>query len=127
MRSHGVINFPDPTAAGAFTHGNLDPNSPQFRAASQACHSLQPAGTNLSTADNSALSPQRQAQLLAFARCVRSHGIPNFADPTAHGLAPPAGIDPNSPAFQAAFQACRRLLPGFGQAGVVTVRPGGAS
>ena len=127
MRSHGVINFPDSNAAGAFTHGNLDPNSPQFRAASQACRSLLPAGTNLSTTAGGAISPQRQAQLLAFARCVRSHGVPNFADPTAHGLTPPAGIDQNSPAFQSAFQACRRLLPGFGQAGVVTVRPGGGS
>jgi hypothetical protein len=124
MRSHGVINFPDPTATGAFTRGNLDPNSPQYRAASQACHSLQPAGTNLSTSGAGPVSPQRQAQLLAFARCVRSHGVPNFGDPTAQGLAPP-GIDPKSPAFEAAFQACRRLLPGSGQAGVVTARPGG--
>ena len=125
MRSHGVTDFPDPTAAGAFTPGNLDPNSPQFRAASQACRSLQPSGTILSTGSGGAVSPQRQAQLLAFARCMRSHGIANFADPTAHGLALPAGIDPNSRAYQAAFQACRRLLPGFGQGGVVTARTGG--
>jgi hypothetical protein len=125
MRSHGVPNFPDPTATGVFTGGKLDPNSPQYRTASQACHSFQPAGTNLSTSGGGPVSPQRQAQLLAFARCVRSHGVPNFADPTAHGLAPPAGIDQNSPAFQAAFQACRRLLPGFGQGGVVTARTGG--
>jgi hypothetical protein len=127
MRSHGVINFPDPTAAGAFTPGNLDPNSPQYRAASQACRSLQPAGTSLSTTGGRTISPQRQAQLLAFARCMRSHGVPSFADPTAHGLALPAGIDANSPTFQAAFQACHRLLPGFAQAGVVTVRPGRGS
>jgi hypothetical protein len=122
-----VINFPDPTGAGTFTPGSFDPNSPQFRAASQACRSLEPSGTTLSTSGGGPVSPQRQAQLLAFARCMRAHGVPNFADPTAHGLAVPAGIDPNSPAFQAAFQACRRLLPGFGQAGVVTVRPGGGS
>jgi hypothetical protein len=122
-----VIDFPDPAAAGAFTHGHLDPNSPQFRAASQACRSLQPAGTTLSTTGGGEVSPQRQGQLLAFARCVRSHGVPSFADPTAHGLAPPAGIDPNSPTFQAAFQACRRLLPGFGETGVVTGRAGGSS
>jgi hypothetical protein len=126
MRSHGVINFPHPTAAGAFSTGNLDPNSPQFRAASQACRSFQPAGTTFSTGSSGAVSPRPQAQLLAFARCMRSHGVPSFTDPTGHGLALPAGIDPNSPAFQAATQACRRLLPGFGQAGMVTVRPGAA-
>jgi hypothetical protein len=81
----------------------------------------------LSTTGGRAISPQHQAQLLAFARCMRSHGVPSFADPTARGLTLPAGIDANSPSFQAAFQACRRLLPGFAQAGVVTVRPGGGS
>jgi hypothetical protein len=41
MRVHGITNFPDPTANGHGVGMNLngiDPNSPQFRAAQQACH-----------------------------------------------------------------------------------------
>jgi hypothetical protein len=127
MRSHGVLNFPDPSSTGASTPGNLDPSSPQYQAASQACRSLQPAGRTFSTSGAGSLSPRRQAQLLAFARCMRSHGVPSFADPTARGLTPPAGIDPNSSTFQSATQACHRFLPGAGQGGVVTAQRGGGS
>jgi hypothetical protein len=64
---------------------------------------------------------------LAFAKCMRSHGFPSFADPTARGLTPPAGIDPNSSAFQSATQACHRFLPGVAQGGLVTAQRGGSS
>ena len=49
---------------------------------------------------------------------MRSHGVPNFPDPSTgpvgeqvinlHGL----GIDPSSPTFQAANSACEKLYPG---------------
>jgi hypothetical protein len=42
---------------------------------------------------------------LAFARCIRSHGVPNFPDPSPGGgllFALGAGINPSSPAVQAA-------------------------
>jgi hypothetical protein len=50
--------------------------------------------------------------MLAFSRCMRAHGITNFPDPTFGGgggqlrIDKPSGIDPNSPAFQAAQKAC---------------------
>jgi hypothetical protein len=44
---------------------------------------------------------------LAFSRCMRSHGVPNFPDPGASGPA----IDSQSPAFQFGQQACRQLNP----------------
>jgi hypothetical protein len=47
-------------------------------------------------------------QALAFARCMRSHGVPEFPDP---GASLPSHLDPRSPAFQAAQQACRQLDP----------------
>jgi hypothetical protein len=127
MRSHGVPSFPDPSSTGASTPGNLDPSSPQFQAASQACRSLQPAGRTFSTSGAGSISPRQQAQLLAFAKCMRSHGVPSFADPTARGLTPPAGIDPNSSAFQSATQSCHRFLPGVAQGGLVTSQRGGGS
>jgi hypothetical protein len=50
---------------------------------------------------------------LAYARCVRSHGVPSFPDPTAsHGLVIPDDVNPQSPAFQSAERACAMLLPG---------------
>jgi hypothetical protein len=68
--------------------------------------------TNSST--KSASNPA--TQLLTFAVCMRSHGVPSFPDPSRHGIhiGPGSGIDPFSPAFKAAQSACRRLLPGGG-------------
>ncbi|WP_041258989.1 hypothetical protein [Pseudofrankia inefficax] len=52
---------------------------------------------------------------LAFAQCMRAHGVTNFPDPDAQGyLTLPQGIDPNTPQFQAAGQACASLLPDAG-------------
>jgi hypothetical protein len=113
MRSHGVPLFPDPDRHGAIGPGKaVDPNSPQFRKAQDACRSLLPAGRGNTTAGRSQLSPQQQALLLRYARCMRSHGLPNFPDPTGHGLAlEPDQVDTRSPLFQAANEACRSLLP----------------
>ena len=43
---------------------------------------------------------------LKFAKCMRSHGITNFPDPTPHGQLEYFG-DTNSPQFRTAAQACR--------------------
>jgi hypothetical protein len=51
---------------------------------------------------------------LAFAECMRAHGVPNFPDPDgkAGQLGPGSGVDPASQAFQAAINGpCRRLAP----------------
>ena len=43
MQTHGVPQFPDPTANGGIVGGsNIDPNSPQFQKAWQECHSKLP-------------------------------------------------------------------------------------
>ncbi len=50
---------------------------------------------------------------VAFARCIRSHGVPSFADPKVSGqtvrMGSPRTIE--SPAFQSALRSCQRLLP----------------
>ena len=60
------------------------------------------------------------AQALAYSRCMRSHGISDFPDPSgsggdirfsAHG-GPNSDLNPTNPQYQAARQACRSLLPG---------------
>jgi hypothetical protein len=53
---------------------------------------------------------------LAFAACMRSHGVPNFPDSDTDGRIHAAGIDKSSPAFRAARRSCRALEPG-GQLG----------
>jgi hypothetical protein len=113
MRSHGVPLFPDPDRQGAISPGKaVNPNSPRFRKAQGACRSLLPAGMGNTTAGRSQLSPQQQALLLRYAKCMRSHGLPNFPDPTSRGLAlEPDQVDTRSPRFQAANKICRSLLP----------------
>ena len=110
MRSHGVPSFPDPNSQGqfAFTNGSgVDPNSSEFQSARSACQHLLPAGSSLQQSQN-------QSQALKFAQCMRSHGVPNFPDPQTQGggtFFGGGGINPSSPQFQNAMQACRSLLP----------------
>jgi hypothetical protein len=117
MRSHGVPDFPDPTGGRLmlqFKRGSsstLDPNSPQFKTAQQACKSLAPAGLG----SGQGISPQAQARALAFARCMRSHGVPGFPDPTFSGggiRIQARGVNLASPVAKRAQQACGSLLPG---------------
>jgi hypothetical protein len=60
------------------------------------------------------------AASLAYSRCMRSHGVADFPDPTQvgggiqiSGSAP--GIDPQSSLFVSAQRSCRHLLPGGGE------------
>jgi len=51
---------------------------------------------------------------LAFAKCMRAHGVPDFPDPDGQSgqLGPGSGIDPTSAAFQTAINGpCRSLAP----------------
>jgi hypothetical protein len=54
-----------------------------------------------------------EAEALAYANCMRSHGMPNFPDPKPGGgflfHASPETI--SSPAFKAAQAKCQKLLP----------------
>src|SRR5512133_3505088 len=109
MRSHGVGNFPDPDSNNALRMDGIDRNSPTFKAAARACRSLAP------TPAPPAQQAQDQAQMLAFAQCMRSHGVPAFPDPQATNGAPnltPGQINPNSPIVKAAIAACRSKFVG---------------
>jgi hypothetical protein len=55
----------------------------------------------------------RSAQAVAYADCMRSHGVQNFPDAGAGGgLAIPSTIDTQSPTYIAAHRACATLQPG---------------
>ena len=129
MRAHGVPDFPDPQQGngGVTTQviGNgqsLDPASVQFQTAQNACKKYLP--TNVG-GGNGPSAADRQA-LLAFAACMRTHGVPDFPDPnfssgggvvigSGPGSQPPADMRPDSPQFQTAMAACQSKLPKGGQ------------
>jgi hypothetical protein len=62
----------------SFTPG-LDPNSPRFTAANNACKHLLPGN---GVPRENTISPADRADYLKAAACMRSHGVPNFPDPT---------------------------------------------
>jgi len=119
MRSHGVPGFyfttstPSPPPGGAEfgDHGYnvaFDPGSPAFKAAYQKCQRLAPFSLNPPRA-----SHQQFLKLLKSAACMRSHGYPDWPDPSPArpGFRVPASIDTNSSQFQAAAKTCG-LPPG---------------
>jgi hypothetical protein len=119
VRSHGVPNFPDPSSNGQIpkkTPQQLGVSSSQFQAAQSACASLLPNGGQTTQA---ALQ-QSWSDMANFARCMRSHGVPNWPDPTRYPQHPerpyfnlPAtGIDPNAPQVTAKIHTCLYLLHG---------------
>jgi hypothetical protein len=118
MRAHGVLDFPDPGATGGFLHAiaaaGVDTRSATFQAALQACQQYNPAG-NLTSAQRAAAN----AKGVEFAQCMRSHGVPDFPDPSTGPLGEQVvnlthtGIDPSSPTYQSANSACQKVVPGF--------------
>ena len=82
MREHGVEEFPDPDASGELTidgivnGSSVDPDSPAWKAAIRACKDLQPPGFT-----GRKRSADQQDAALAFARCIREHGVKDFPDP----------------------------------------------
>jgi hypothetical protein len=68
-----------------------------------------PSSTGSGGSPNAGGSAQSQ---LAFARCMRSHGVTNFPDSGGPIQASPGSdLDPSNPTYRAARQACQSLLP----------------
>ena len=119
MRSHGISDFPDPTTSpgggvaiqlNGGPGSDLNKHNPTFKAANQACRSLEPDGTSG--------TPQQSSQKIAaevkWARCMRSHGLPSFPDPNNQGAFARSKFDENTPAFQSASTACQSLMSAVG-------------
>ncbi len=122
MRAHGVPNFPDPQISQSGSEVKVAvrvtpgiTGNPQFKPAQQACNKLLPGG-GPGEGSNHQISPQEQSQYLKAAACIRSHGIPNFPDPTFSGggvhIPKTAGVNLHSPQSRAAEEACQSLIPG---------------
>ncbi|MGH9125811.1 MAG: hypothetical protein ACRDZ8_13945 [Acidimicrobiales bacterium] len=118
IRSHGVPNIPDPvqTPSGGYGYrtAGIDPNSAAFQGALRACKAL-PSPWN-STGQQ--LSPTQQQEWLDWAQCIRTHGLPNFPDPTFSGSAVhDSGVGSSSPQLQQAMDACKSHMPSVGGLG----------
>jgi hypothetical protein len=117
VRTHGVPNYPDPDSSGAIpkeTSQQLGVSNSRYQAAQSACQHLLPNGGQPTSTQT--VADQRNA--VRFAGCMRSHGVPNWPDPTndggrirfdVFGGAVP-GLDPSSPQVMAAVRKCQSLL-----------------
>lgn len=108
MRDNGLPDFADPKPGEGMGAG-IDPMSPEFKKAEQACKQYMPApppqeggggpGDTWPTEDK-----------LKYAKCMRDNGVPNFPDPDETG-----GFklesDPNTPQFKKAEDACAKFQP----------------
>ena len=147
MRSNGVPNFPDPPSSGGVpktSSQQLGVSSSQLQAAQTACRDLYPTsggsggaltkdslGQCEETGDcPQALVQQAMTALRTYARCMRSHGVPNWPDPTIDSEGRPGvnlvaitGTNWNSPQISNKMQECYHVMPGG--VPVPVIAPGG--
>jgi hypothetical protein len=123
VRSRGVSNFPDPSGNGKFPSAQqLGVGSSQLSAAENACAHLLPAGTN--DQFPAAEMPHILSGMLNFSRCMRSHGVPNWPDPTVNSEGRPyfpvsdvPGLEHDyrlPPQVMTSDGQCHHLLPAGG-------------
>jgi hypothetical protein len=136
MRSHGVPNFPDPGPGGGIqisSNSGINPQSPAFQSAQNACSKLMPGGGPL----RGPVSESQKLAMLRLAKCMRKHGLSTFPDPRTTAPAPGTGFGIafggpgsfiavpqsliQSPAFNQAAAACN--FPGAGRRGTAKRAP----
>jgi hypothetical protein len=115
LRDHGIPAkdpiVPIPPGANLATIFGVDPTSvsqAQLQQIEQVC------AAQIQKFQQLAVPPppwgSSDAQKLAFAKCMRAHGVPNWPDPVAGSNDFPlkqAGVNRNDPAVQAAVAACQ--------------------
>lgn len=131
VRSHGVPRYPDPDSSGQLPKGDAQHfgvSTSQYQAAQRTCRHLLPTGGSLPEQEgrcmqNNDCSPALVQHMMSadrkLAQCMRSHGVPNFPDPTNGGSGGPwfnissVGISDaasHSPRFIAKLDVCGRLV-----------------
>lgn len=126
MRNNGVSGFPDPNASGQLTidsvanDSSTNTNSATFKQAMSTCKDLQPPGFT-----GTKVTPSQRTARLAFAQCVRDHGVPDFPDPTPNGPLIDTNRIPstNTPAGMSALNAAMHKCGNFANAAGVTGGP----
>jgi hypothetical protein len=101
------------------------PLIPTFFIAAAAIAALA-AGCGAGSSSTNSARPTAAAivdqKFVAFAVCMRSHGVPDYPDPQVSNSTnhvqvtiSPGSADPNSPAFESADHACHNLMPNGGK------------
>jgi hypothetical protein len=119
MREHGV-DMPDPQVGegGLIKVGPAEGATPGQameidEEADKACRHL--LGQGLQDGADVQVDPEQQERALQFARCMREHGV-DMPDPQFDGggvgfqLRVGEGLDPSSPTFQEAREACKQYF-----------------
>jgi hypothetical protein len=81
------------------------------------CGSNSPRSSTSGGAPSQTQIQTENQEVIRFADCMRSHGVPSLPDPTSDPHAFKEALDPateQSPAFGSAVTACHHLLPGSG-------------
>jgi hypothetical protein len=130
MRANGVPNYPDPGSDGQLAKGGarqFGVSSSRLQAAQGACQHLYPAnGGVIQQCETTGDCPQAVVQqalnvMREYARCLRSHGVPDWPDPTLDSGGRPffnvtaAGLShqyTHSSLFQSKDAECERLVGG---------------
>ncbi len=117
MRAHGIQNFPDPDSyggnsvtsspgSGTITIAGIPFSGPAFEAAEKRCD---PLGLG---SPRPPISEAQKQQLIAFAECMRRHGLKQWADPQ---FPPVGGIEQgggpynrSDPKVETAATACNK-------------------
>jgi hypothetical protein len=115
LRSHGLPNWPDPTSGGVFDKSKLRQTGysvSQVRAVEDgACHHLLPSGPP----EGPTITAADRTDYLEAAACMRSHGYPDFPDPTFQNNTVqanvPSSINQDSSRFKSAATICTKLIP----------------
>jgi hypothetical protein len=120
MRSNGVLDYPDPNSSGATDKSKVSAarssvGGSRFAAALNACkHLLPPSPAGPTPAE----LQQVVNDMANVARCIRSHGVPNWPDPSLDVGRPTFdihNIDYQAPKISAAIHQCQHLMPGSTQ------------
>jgi hypothetical protein len=113
MRGHGIPAFPDPqrSASGTYGFSNLPALAQLVRGHQQALDACLPLLAKAGITSPANLAAFQQG-MLAFAKCMRSHGVPGFPDPGANGrfAGKLKALDRSAPSFQHALTSCRPKL-----------------
>jgi hypothetical protein len=114
LRQHGLPDLPSPVlATSGPSRGQMILDKAGLIAyassvVSRATTACSAAMAQLPSGPNSVTSAQQLQDLLAFAHCVRNHGVPNFPDPNSQGSFDLAGTGINGHQLTSAELAAAR-------------------
>jgi hypothetical protein len=110
--------------------GAKTPTVAQLGSSASSSGSTNTGSSSSSTGASHSGSTSPDGEAVAYSACVRAHGVPNFPEPkvstNGNEVKVAIAINPSissNPHFNAAQQACRKLLPGGGPGNAPALTP----